>query len=73
MPAPVAGGFPPEQQFQLALQGSEIADALINLSEVLARELTNSLARRSAVAGELQELLYIFEAHPEALRPADEA
>ena len=41
----LAGRFAPEQQFKLAFEAPEIADALINLSDVLARQLTYSLAR----------------------------
>ncbi len=69
----VAGRFPAEQQFKLPFQGPEIADALVNLADVLARELTDPLARRSAVACKLREFLYIRQSHAEALRPADEA
>ncbi|HLK80826.1 MAG TPA: hypothetical protein VKT99_04920 [Xanthobacteraceae bacterium] len=72
MPRAVAGRFPPEQQFKLTFQGPEITDALVNLGEMLAGQLTDARAWRRAVACELYEFLYILEAHAEALCPADE-
>jgi hypothetical protein len=53
MPRAVPRCLAAEQQFELAFQGAKIADALVNLAEVLARQLTNPLARRPAVACEL--------------------
>jgi len=54
MPRVIAGRFSPEEQFELAFQGSEIAHVLIDLRNVLSRKLTDPLARRPTVACELQ-------------------